>query len=282
MCLASIITFNPDINFLMDNIRAVSNQVNKLLIIDNNSKNTNDFVSIIKSEFKNVDFIFNNNNLGVAEGLNQALNYAKSNNYKWLLTLDQDSVCQADMILQYETFLKSNAHNNILLLCPEIQDINIKNMKKIKCGAEEVNVAITSGSLLNVNNSLMIGGFLTELFIDYVDFEFCLRGRKRNFKILKLNNIVLKHRLGEIQEKKFLGNEIVVTNHNPKRRFYLFRNKIYIYKTYWRDYKHWVLRNILSSIKTMLIILFYEQNKFENFRNIIKGVLDGYRLKIKN
>ncbi|MEQ2464765.1 glycosyltransferase [Niallia hominis] len=280
MNLAAIVTYNPNLDLLMKNINAVYPQVDKILIIENNSNNQKDIINIIKKSKLEVEIILNSNNFGIAEALNQALEYAKFNHYSWLLTLDQDSVCPFDMISNYEEFLNNcNNRNDILLLCPDIQDINMKDSKISKPEAEEIIVAITSGSYLNVENSLHIGGFLKELFIDYVDFEFCLRGKKESLRIIKLNNIVLSHQLGSIIEKRIFGYNLIITNHSPIRRYYLFRNKIYIYKRYWRIYRQWVIRNIFSSIKVILVILFYEDRKGENLKNIIKGLKDGFNLK---
>lgn len=282
MNLASVITFNPDINLLMENINAISPQVDRILIIDNNSYNKEQFIYLINNTINNVDFILNSENLGVAKALNQALYYAKKNNFIWLLTLDQDSVCADNLVLKYTKFLEKNKNSDILLLCPQIKDVNIRSIKVEEhiSSVQEVKEAITSGSFLNVNNSLSIGGFLDDLFIDYVDFEFCLRGRKKQLKLIRLNSAILFHRLGDIEEKKFLALNFIVTNHSPKRRYFLYRNKIFIYRKYWKDFLPWVIRNALSSLKTIFVILCYENNKSENLKNIFRGIIDGFRLKL--
>lgn len=283
MILASIITFNPDIDLLIKNIQSISPQVDKVLVIDNYSFNRNKIISVVEVNFKNVHFILNGKNLGVAEALNQVLNYAQKNNYDWVLTLDQDSVCEDDMVFKYKEFLNRNIkQHDILILCPQIEDINIKNNNEENFGVEVIPVTITSGSFLNVDNALRIGGFLSKLFIDYVDFEFCLRGKANQLKTIRLKNVILKHRLGEIKEKRLLGYNLVVTNHSPIRRYYLFRNKIFVYRKYWKKFGPWVIKNILSSIKTILIILIFEKNRVEKFKNIFKGIKDGFFLQIND
>ena len=44
---AVIITYNPDIAVLIDNVNTISNQVESVLIVDNNSHNIHDIVRIL-------------------------------------------------------------------------------------------------------------------------------------------------------------------------------------------------------------------------------------------
>jgi len=278
MILTSIITYNPDIELLNKNIQAIVFQVDKVIIIDNGSENQQKLVELL-SHHTNVEYVQNGNNEGVAYALNQALEYAEINRYQWLLTLDQDSICSETIIEKYMEIITNNKDNNILLLCPQIKDVNSTIEQLQSERVEEVDVAITSGSLLNVEQSIKIGGFLSRLFIDYVDFEFCLRGQEHALKILRVNSVTLQHTLGRIEEKKVFGYRFVVTNHTPFRRYYLFRNKIFLYKKYYRKNSRWVYKNILSTIKTFFIILVFEENKKENTKFIFKGIWKGILLK---
>ncbi|MCV3324496.1 glycosyltransferase family 2 protein, partial [Pediococcus ethanolidurans] len=46
---ALIVTFNPEIDLLIRNIESVTNQVDKIIIVDNGSRNIDDFSLKIKS-----------------------------------------------------------------------------------------------------------------------------------------------------------------------------------------------------------------------------------------
>ena len=91
---AVIVTYHPDIG-LRERIEQIRHQVDKLLIVDNNS--ASDCVAMIQriSKDLDVDVIENESNLGVAEALNQGFKYAErfGGKYSWVLTLDQDSSC---------------------------------------------------------------------------------------------------------------------------------------------------------------------------------------------
>ncbi|MGL6058134.1 MAG: glycosyltransferase family 2 protein [Culicoidibacterales bacterium] len=270
MICASIVTYNPDIKILLDNINAIYKQVDLLIIIDNNSNNIEEIDKLV-GKFK-ISIIKNNTNKGIAKALNQALEYANNKNIDWLLTLDQDSKCDLNIIEQYK---KNLNFKNTIIYCPQILDINIQNNVHLQNSVEEVDFAITSGSLINVAKSLEINGFDNSLFIDYVDFDFCIRARDKGYDIFRVNEAILYHRLGESEIKKILGFEVQVTHHSPVRRYYLYRNKVNLYRKHWKKHKKWVFKNSLSSIKVFFIIVFFEKERKDKLKYILKGIREG-------
>jgi len=162
-----------------------------------------------------------------------------------------------------------------VIVCPSLKDMNSNQFVTVPEEYGEVFTAITSGCLCNVAILKSVGGFDSKMFIDYVDFELCLRLQKNGFKIIQSQQSVLCHHLGESKIYYFLGMPMICTNHSPLRRFYYARNKIYIYKKYFFTFPLFVIRDILSFGKTILIILFYEKLKTEKMKMIVKGIGHG-------
>ena len=100
-----IITYNPNIERLNENINAVIDGA-EIIIVDNNSENINDIEYII-NKYPNIKIIKNSKNLGIAKALNQAMEYGYMNSYDWMLTLDQDSVCPFDYISKMSNILNA-------------------------------------------------------------------------------------------------------------------------------------------------------------------------------
>ena len=71
---AGIVSYNPDISRLKENIETIRKQVKIVLIIDNASDNVVDIRQMIK-EYKNVYMICNTVNKGIAVALNQICHY---------------------------------------------------------------------------------------------------------------------------------------------------------------------------------------------------------------
>ena len=86
---AVIVSYEPD-ESITQLYESIKNQVDEVIIIDNSSRNKN-AKEILLNLSKKIKIIYNDKNYGVAKALNQGALYAIENNYKWLLTLDQDS-----------------------------------------------------------------------------------------------------------------------------------------------------------------------------------------------
>ena len=85
---SKIIIKNFIYNNLFELISTISNQVNYIIIVDNNSS---DQLIFKKLEFEKTYIIFNNQNFGIAKALNQGIKKAITLDCDWVITFDQDS-----------------------------------------------------------------------------------------------------------------------------------------------------------------------------------------------
>ncbi len=69
--IGTIVTYNPIIKRLEQNIHSVINQVDELIVVDNGSENIEDIISL--KDNKCFTLIRNEKNLGLAEGHVQRL-----------------------------------------------------------------------------------------------------------------------------------------------------------------------------------------------------------------
>jgi len=270
--LGVIITHNPDIKLLKKNITSFIDSVNALIIIDNDSKTIEELFSL---ETDKISLLSNKTNLGIADALNQGLAHAQKNHFDFILTMDQDSFFESDTI---QDLLFGFKNDKTAIVCPSLKDMNSHHFDLVSEEYSEIFTAITSGCLCNVDILKSVGGFDSKMFIDYVDFEICLRLQNAGYKIIKSQKSVLCHHLGESKIHYIFGLPIISTNHSPLRRFYYARNKIYIYKKYFFIFPIYVLRDVLSFGKTILIILIFEKLKTEKIKMILKGIWQGLLL----
>jgi rhamnosyltransferase len=68
-----------------------------------------------------------------------------------------------------------------------------------------------------------IGGLDSDLFIDYVDYEWCLRARARGWRVVGLPSVRMTHALGD-EVRLVFGRQVLV--HRPRRQYYLIRNAV--------------------------------------------------------
>jgi rhamnosyltransferase len=76
-----------------------------------------------------------------------------------------------------------------------------------------------------MENLEIIGFMREELFIDYVDFEWCWRVLKYGYKIISIPAVSIRHKLGDVT--KTIGNRKIAIR-SRIRYYYMIRNGFYI------------------------------------------------------
>lgn len=277
---ACIITYNPDINRLEENIKAIVEQVSVIYIIDNNSKNMKKYENKIY-DIKKCKITKLNDNMGVAFALNKAIELSREMGYSWLLTMDQDSIASENYVNICCDFVNNN--NNIGIITPLVIDRNLSNNGRfipVK-EHEKVTTCITSGAFTNIEAVIKCGGFDNDFFIDSVDFDMCLNMRQHGYFIYKLNTISILHELGKIDEKEFLGKKFYSTNHSPQRVYYIYRNFFILKKKYKNFSKNDIevavwFRNATQYLNKKTFVRFiFEKQKFKKFISMLKGLFSA-------
>ncbi len=263
MIVAGIVLYNPDKKRLLENIKEAMIQVGKVILVDNDSDNFSEIKEIVHSNYQDIIIIHNEKNMGIAYALNQLI--MSSHNYNWLLTLDQDSVMEPGFIESYKKCLDIP---NIALISPFIQDRNGPLLIK-KNGVEFIDMCITSGTLMNLEICKKIGGFNNDMFIDFVDFEYCYRVRKNGYKIVRNNDAILIHELGVGRVYDFYIKKFFVSEHSPSRHYYLVRNCCCLFHKY-SDFKF-----LYHIVKDLAYVLFFEHEKKKKIIKIIDGLKAG-------
>lgn len=228
-----IVTYNPDIDLLLNLLNSIENQVRNIYIIDNTGKSNSDLVNKKKRKI-----IYLSDNKGIAYAQNIGLKMALENNADYVMLSDQDTIYPIDYVKNMiKTF---NIDNQIAAVAPLFKDINqdrdnegfiVKNKifgsKRIfpLKGTYEVFQVIASGKIICSRYLKDIGLMKEELFIDYVDIEWCWRAQKKKYKIIGNANIVITHKLGD-NVVKFSKKDITVRS--PVRHYYMVRNALYL------------------------------------------------------
>nr|WP_282564680.1 glycosyltransferase [Liquorilactobacillus sicerae] len=286
---AGIVLYNPELNLLKKNINSIYNQVNKIIVVDNDSSNKNDLKKIL-SNLEKVELHFENENRGIAFALNEILKIAVEGNYKWCLTLDQDSICDKNLIKNFKPYLSKK---RIALISPFILNngkISFEEYLKLKLPKfnEIINPidCITSGTLNNVEIVNSIGGFNELLFIDFVDTELNCKVLENNYKILRINTTFLIQQMGKakhiplfrflykLTKKNIFKRMSVVAVYTNERLYYSSRNSRYLRRNYENH-----------GFRTSFIFMFmyycffsifypYSRNRIEMWKKILKGFLD--------
>lgn len=243
---AGIVSFNPKIDRLKDNINAVLNQVDHIYIFDNASMNSGDLQNLVSANGK-VSLYLCPKNKGLSYALNGLMKMAIKAGYEWMILMDQDSVLQEDTVKQFSKYI---GRQDVAIICPYVIDSRRKYMKyEYDNEIEEVGMCITSGSMTRISIWKELGGFDDFLFIDLIDNDYCKNVILHKYKILRVNTVLMNQEFGKIiprSEKvsKFfvrLGEVLHNTNIqkfsykkfvDPRRVYYTSRNVLYLNKKY--------------------------------------------------
>lgn len=274
---AVVILYNPEDN-VFNNIFSYINNIDILFIVDNSEEKNKNLISLLQENSKTV-YIDNQGNQGIAHALNVGCNRAIDDGYDWILTMDQDSIVTPNMLdNMFKYFTYTNNMNNISIVAPfHSNPYHIENTSDDTY--TEVLTTMTSGNLLNLTNYKQIGPFKEELFIDYVDNDYCLRSNRKGYKVIQVNNAILKHNLGDLKQHKVLWKRFYSTNHSPIRRYYAFRNRVNIIKTYKHDFPKYCNFEKSRFIVDFIIVVLYEKQKLQKFKMMFLGIRDALRNK---
>ena len=272
----SLILYNPTDDDL-NNIYSYIDDLDLLYIVDNSPKRNDDRLP----NFKKIKYIFNNENEGVAKPHNRVAAEVRKLGYNWLLTMDQDTYINKGVISKMKHIIETEDMSYIGIITPWH-----KTKLDVVKPKDEITYPIdtmTSGNLVNLEIHKKIGGFKEWLFIDGVDIEYCLNLGVNGYKIMQLNNLEIDHNLGDIFYKKFLGKNILITNHSAMRRYYQTRNYLYIKEMYGNYPMYKSFCDVLVKKKQLIFgIIFYEKStlkeKVKELKAIKKGV-DDYKLR---
>ena len=266
-----VVTYNPN-EEVLENINTYIDELDKIYVIDNSTDNNED---LFKS--KKITYISNGKNKGIAYALNKGISLACKDKFLYVLTMDQDSSFEKEGLKKFIKNIESFKEDNIAIYSPLHKTPNDKLNENI---TDKSLVVMTSGNIINTDIWNKVGGFKEWLFIDGVDQEYCLNVQKNGYKIKIFNDIILKHKLGDISNKKILGHDFMITNHNYARRYFITRNRLYINKMYKDTFKEFCEKELENSKKEKIKIILFEKDKLKKLKYIRKAKKD-FKNRIK-
>ena len=228
--LAVVVSYNG-LHQTRQTVHALRGQVGHVVIVDNGS--LPESLAVLQSLEREAGTTVERlgKNYGVGYALNLGVQRAKEMGYSWLLTMDQDSVVDGSMIQAYQAAVGRDPAR--VCLAPVIA----QNGTKRQVTGGVIRYAITSGNLVRVSLFDQIGLYDEGFFIDCIDFDFSLRLRRAGHSLYRVPDAMMRHQLGEaVAVPGFLRRHYA--RHSPTRRYYMYRNYLYMVERYWRDFPH--------------------------------------------
>jgi rhamnosyltransferase len=290
---AIIVTYNPLKETFIRQINALINEVNYIVFIDNNSKNIHELQNEIENSFNQfwnnkIFLIKNNENFGIGKSQNIGIDFAISLKSTEVLILDHDSIIDKDFCINLLTdrqILESLGHK-IGAIGPiyynektgEIYPISkyigpfIERIIPINKPIE-ASFLIASGSLISLDVIKNVGYMNESFFIDYVDVEWSFRAKSIGYSVFSSPTSKMKHTIGD-ERRSIFGRSISV--HSPLRRYYLYRNSIYMIKDS-KIHLGYKVREISFNALRFVLFLILSNERIKYFKYSVSGFVDGVK-----
>jgi rhamnosyltransferase len=264
--MAVIVSYNGG-EMTRKTILALVGQVGSIHVVDNGSEAESIEIleSLARQQVISLDRLAANR--GIGHALNLGVARAKSLGCTWLLTMDQDSVADSGLIKAYQSAAQRD--RDAAFFSPRV-------FQKPSAGealSTEVTYAITSGNLVNISVFDRIGLYDEGFFIDCIDFDFSLRLRRAGYKLLRVQNAKMQHRLGEPTRLPGYVTKFY-TQHSSRRRYYMTRNYLYMAERHSRRFPGFFIKLGILRILLFVLILFFDHNPLRSYCAIAKGVRD--------
>ncbi len=225
-------------------------------------------------------------NYGIAKAQNRGIKYALRQNAEAIIFFDQDSSIADELFIKklYQPILDKKASITAPVFTDlargfiySIVDID-KHGKRTKYypaiddAPFKVSNVISSGTMVDVQALTEIGYMVDELFIDYVDTEWCLRAYNKGFDILVIPNARMTHSIGD---KTLKLGAFYVPKHSPFRRYYRIRNAFYLLRQAYIP-KRLAYREIsFAIIHQMILIAVAKGERLAYISSFYRGLRDG-------
>jgi rhamnosyltransferase len=274
----------------LDALLRQSRPLDEIIVVNNGS--TDGTLSLLSAKYPQVTVLDIPVNAGVGGGYSAGLSYAANQlKHDWVWLLDHDSVPMHDGL---EALLRGlgraeasresvgivapvPVHPETLLCYPGM--LWRKGWVRPSCDWLNqplcfVDAVISSGSLVRSEVVERAGLPRADFFIDFVDYEYCLRLRRHGYRIAMVRDSLLDHAIGNPRTIKILGYSKAWGGHAPWREYYISRNETFTIWNYFPDWKSKfsVLRRLL---RHFLAILAFGEHKRACLRMMLLGFIDG-------
>ncbi|MGH9561898.1 MAG: glycosyltransferase family 2 protein [Terracidiphilus sp.] len=286
---AIIVLYYPGRDALNRLLRSVIDQVDMVFLVDNTPAPSQDVVMLAAKFAPRANYIPLKENLGIAAAQNVGIEKSVAAGCSHVLLLDQDSALHGGMVeglLAAEAALLRDG-KEVAAMAPQFIDeksqkpsaairhryFSIQKLQLDPYSADPVEAdhVIASGSVIRISVLQRIGQMREDLFIDWVDIEWCMRARSQGFHSYYAPNVAMKHSVGD-SIVTVLGRDVHL--HNDLRNYYMIRNAIYLYRLKSMGWK-WKI-NFAPRIPCYIVLYpILSRHKLQNFQYVVRALWDG-------
>lgn len=267
-----IVLYNPDTNDI-DNVRRIA-QYNVGFVVDNS------LIPFMDGEtIGNMSYICNKANIGIAKAQNIALREILKGDYEYVVFLDQDTRVAVDYPSQIAMEFSRIDNGRLAVLGPQV--VNAVTGGQYASAIHKYEISengfslrkhiISSGSCMSINALKDVGLMWGELFIDYVDFEWCWRAASKGYQCGVTSHLQISHHVG--QRELSIGKYKVIIS-AQQRYFYQYRNFIWLIQKKYVPLQ-WKCATCVKFLLRLVYFPILVNGGLKYWNNMIKGLEAG-------
>lgn len=264
--------------------------LSQIILVDNGS--TDGSIPTLRNYFQDSLIILDvEENLGYAAGANLGIKYALSQDYKWFLLLNNDTIVAVDFIKEMENASQSSKgysiltpiilyHNNPSTIWylghrrigNTLLTINpYKNRKLVQTIPPLIPTDFTNGCAMMINRTVFekIGLLDASLFMYGEEVDFCWRARLAGFRFACFTAAHIWHKISK-------SSQLI----NPQAQYLRIRNQIFFYRKYAHGMQ--IIAYFVFSLFRTIFIYIFELITWRTYLILpsIHGWLDGWFKKL--
>ncbi len=262
-----------------------------IIIADNGS--TDGSLTLLQTQFPDLIYIDNHENLGFAEGNNRGLNYSIDKGYTYSLLINTDTLVDEDIVTKLSTHLNNypeaaavqpaiywmhdrakiwngkGGFNRVLGLIYSERKLPAQNDTDTFKAAQWV-----TGCCMLTRNSALIkcGLFNPKFFLYYEDVDLSFMIREMGYELHYLPSCKMYHEAGVSGKAEVKGKEGILS---PVIHYYVSRNRLWVLRKYGNKLCYPIYIIISGFYYISLLIYFKLRGRNKKAGYLIKGLKDG-------
>jgi rhamnosyltransferase len=277
-----IVCYGPNVPLLRQLCEALLVDGARVVVVDNTEP-----PNLIEPQLpQGCDLITLGINTGIAHAQNVGLAAATSTGAEVIAFLDQDSLIEVGFLPALVSHLQVGTPDIVSPLyrdetskaeLPAVRVSRYGIATAVRRGNSSepypVDVVISSGTAATREVFDVAGAFDEDLFIDFVDTEWCLRCRSNRISIRVIPSAVMLHRIGS---KSIRVGALTIFVHSPIRCYYQVRNCFHLFRKRHVPFL-FALRETASVFFSRALLLLFVGDKCAYVRAYFRAVRDGVK-----
>ena len=279
---AVIVCYHPDSLNLQRLCESLLESKARVILVDNSEQPevANDPL------FQQYETISQGENTGIASAQNAGIARAREVGADVVIFFDQDSQISSEFLYNLSATLECGVPLIVAPVCVDaVSGVELPSTVVTRSGRsiaircrdalapQSVDAVIASGTAATIEVFDVAGLLDEDLFIDYVDTEWCLRCRSYGIPIRVVPTAVMKHEIGS---KTIRCGPLTVSVHSPSRCYYQIRNSLLLFRK-----SHipslFALREVIATLVSRALLLLFVESRVNYMRAYAGALSDGMR-----